>query len=124
MPNDFTIKRNDTRPIIEIALTRATVMAPGSIVQVPALLASQAAWPLIASQVKLLGKLTQPLSTFGGPMSIASALGGVVRYAWQAVDTDQEGIFQSECEVTYSDGGIETFPEDGYLSINIVADLG
>lgn len=114
---DFTIKANDTRPAIEITLQRQGVAAG---------LASTAATPFIASLVKLLGKSqTVPAHTFVGTMSIASAAGGLVRYTWLAADTQYGAeVFDMECEVTWSDGGKETFPEDTYLTLDVKADLG
>lgn len=110
--------------MIEVTLTRATTMAPGSVIDVPAQLASTAAWPLTASQVLLIGMVQPAGATLGSTMTIASAAGGLVRYTWQPADTDTAGLFDAECQVLYSDGGIETFPEDGYISIDIKADLG
>ena len=46
-----------------------------------------------------------------------------VGYAWQTGDTDIPGTFQSEFEVTYSTGEIETFPNDGFLAIEIIDDI-
>jgi len=48
---------------------------------------------------------------------------GRVRYAWQTGDTDTPGTFQGEFEVTYSTGEIETFPNDGFLAIEIIDDI-
>lgn len=47
-----------------------------------------------------------------------------VRYAWQSADTDASGVYFAEFEVTYSDGTIETFPNGGFITINIAEDLG
>lgn len=43
---------------------------------------------------------------------IVDDAGGVVRYDWQAGDTDDEGVYEAEWEVTYADATIETFPND------------
>jgi hypothetical protein len=55
--------------------------------------------------------------------SVISALSGIVRYSWSAADTDTTGSFQAEFEVTYSDSTIETFPNDGYIRVEIVDDI-
>ncbi len=47
-----------------------------------------------------------------------------VSYAWAATDTDTAGSYIAEWEITYSDGTVETVPNDGYLSIQIQDDLG
>ena len=49
---------------------------------------------------------------------------GRIRYNWDAADTDEAGTFDAEFEVTYSDGTIETFPNDTYVTVNILDDLG
>lgn len=49
---------------------------------------------------------------------------GRIRYNWSAADTDTAGTFDAEFEVTYSDGTIETFPNDTYVTVNILDDLG
>jgi len=54
---------------------------------------------------------------------IVTALDGLVRYDWQAADTATIGSYQAEFEVTYSDGTIETFPNDGYIRVEIIKDI-
>ena len=54
---------------------------------------------------------------------IVSPLEGIVRYDWDAADTDVAGSYQAEFEVTYNDGSIETFPNDGYIRVNITGDI-
>lgn len=48
---------------------------------------------------------------------------GIVQYDWVAADTDTVGSYQGEFEVTYSDGSIETFPNNGYIRIQITDDI-
>ncbi|ELY47319.1 hypothetical protein [Natronorubrum sulfidifaciens] len=48
---------------------------------------------------------------------------GVVIYEWQPGDTDRAGVFRSEWQVTYPDGGIETFPNMGYLTVYVIDDV-
>lgn len=50
-------------------------------------------------------------------------LDGLVRYDWQAADTVGPGSYQAEFEVTYADASIETFPNDSYISVEIIDDL-
>lgn len=114
---DFTIKRGDTRPAIEITLKRGAN---------PVGLASTAATPFTASLVKLIAKIDAPgpSAGFSGTMSQASAAGGVCRYTLLSGDSATAGMMNGEAQVTWSDGGIETFPEEGYFTINITQDLG
>ena len=59
----------------------------------------------------------------GGAATVTDAAAGEVRYDWQAGDTDEAGIFYGEFEVTYADASVETFPNSGYLTIAITADI-
>ena len=54
---------------------------------------------------------------------VADAPNGLVRYDWNVSDTATAGSFQAEFEVTYADGGVETFPNDSYISVTIHDDI-
>ena len=47
-----------------------------------------------------------------GNVSVTEAVTGKVKYDWQTGDTDTSGFFEAEWQVTYSDGTIESFPND------------
>lgn len=49
---------------------------------------------------------------------------GQVTYTWQGTDTDTTGKYQAEFEVVWASGKRETFPNDSYISVVILADLG
>ena len=55
--------------------------------------------------------------------SIITASSGVVRYNWDALDTANAGSYQAEFEVTYPDAAVETFPNDGYIRVEIISDI-
>lgn len=46
-----------------------------------------------------------------------------LRYEWTTPDTTTGGSFEAEFEVTYGDGTIETWPNDGYITIRIWEDI-
>jgi len=48
---------------------------------------------------------------------------GVVQYNWVAADTAAIGSYQAEFEITYPDGTIETFPNNGYIRVEIIDDI-
>jgi hypothetical protein len=48
---------------------------------------------------------------------------GEVWVVWAPGETDKSGIYRAEFQVTYSDGRKETFPNNGYLSIQILSSL-
>jgi hypothetical protein len=54
---------------------------------------------------------------------IVTAASGDVRYDWIAADTATVGSYQAEFQVTYSDGTIETFPNSGYIRVEISDDI-
>lgn len=55
--------------------------------------------------------------------TVTGASTGEVSYAWIAADTDTAGKFQAEFEVTYADTTVETFPNNGYITVDIDGDL-
>jgi hypothetical protein len=55
--------------------------------------------------------------------SIVDAATGIVRYAWQAADTDEAGAFDAEFEITYLDGSVETVPNAGMIEVTITGDI-
>ncbi len=53
------------------------------------------------------------------PCTIVDAENGIIEYRWQVGDTSVTGVYRAEIEVTYSDGGVETFPNNDYIEITI-----
>lgn len=46
-----------------------------------------------------------------------------LRYSWQANDTDEDGVFDGKFVVTWSDGTKTSFPNKGYIPIEITEEL-
>lgn len=55
---------------------------------------------------------------------IQDAAAGIVWMVFEHGDTDEQGLYQAEFEVIFPDARIETFPNDGFVLINIISDLG
>jgi hypothetical protein len=46
-----------------------------------------------------------------------------VYYDWVAGDTDSAGYYSGEWQVTYDNGQVETFPNDGVFLVQVVEQL-
>ncbi len=56
-------------------------------------------------------------------VSIVTAESGIVQYIWDAADTATVGSYQAEFEVTFAGGAVETFPNNGYIRVEITDDI-
>lgn len=103
---DLTLKRNDTRSAIKATLSNESgpVDLTGATVR------------FLMSKI---GKLKVNKQSI-----IQDALSGIVLVVFDNGDTNESGLFQGEFEITYSDSSVETFPNDGYVLIEIKPDLG
>lgn len=106
MSQTFTIKRGDTSPALRFALLPETINLNGATVA------------FTMRQAGASAKIDRAAA------SVVTGASPVVEYAWGEGDTDTAGFFQAEFEVTYFDGSVETFPNDEYLYVNIIGDLG
>lgn len=57
-------------------------------------------------------------------VTVVSATAGTISYAFDATETNTEGIYDGEVEVTDSAGKIITFPTNGYFTLEVTVDLG
>jgi hypothetical protein len=103
----FTIKQNDTSPSLQATLKDASDNPIG----------------LVGATVMFHLKSLDGTIKVDAEMTVTDADNGVVQYDWQSGDTDTVGSYYAEFEVTYSDGTIETFPNNSNLSISIRAEL-
>jgi hypothetical protein len=49
---------------------------------------------------------------------------GVIKYSWVTGDTDTVGRYEAEFQVTYADSSIETFPNNGFITVEVLDDIG
>lgn len=109
MSDKFYIKQGDTSPAIRYELLPRSVdlTGAGSVV------------------FNMRDKGTQTVKVSRGVGSVVTATGTpTVQYAWDAADTDTVGDFEGEFEVEFADGSIGTFPNKGYIDIEIGDDIG
>ena len=106
----FTIKRNDTKKAIDGILKANTTVVNLTQCTVKFIMA-------LSTKKNAVPKVSKAAS-------IVDATAGTVSYQWVVGDLDTTGVYNAEWEVTFLDGKIATFPDDGYLTVNVVADLG
>jgi hypothetical protein len=61
--------------------------------------------------------------TAGVMGAVGNAVNGRQSYTFTAANTDTAGTYEAEIQVTFSDGGIRTFPPDGYLEVLVKDDI-
>ena len=108
MPSDFYWKAHDTAPTIKVQLLDS----------------AQAPVNVTAATVKFI------MTVVGGSTPKTAAAGaivdgptGIVSYTPTGTDTDTAGIYNAEWEITYSGGSKQTFPDPGYNTVTVTADL-
>tara|TARA_R100000654_G_scaffold1381_2_gene5046 strand:+ start:20054 stop:20377 length:324 start_codon:yes stop_codon:yes gene_type:complete len=104
----FNIKQNDTSPQIAATLKDGSGNA------------RDITGASVRFHMRRIGAASASV-TSDATILVASA--GTVKYAWQTGDTSTAGSFQAEFQVTFADGGIETFPNDGSIAIDITPEL-
>ncbi len=104
----FTLKQNDTSPQI------AAILQDGD----------GTAIDLTSATVRFhMRKIGATTASTDAAATIVDADAGSVKYEWVAADTANAGSFQAEFEVTYTNGNVETFPNDQSIAIIITEDL-
>ena len=103
----FNLKKGDTRPELAITITDE---ATGSALNLTGASAKFSMKPEKGGTVKVNAAAA----------NIYDAGNGKVKYTWQAADVNTPGRFLAEFEITLSGGGIVTFPQDGYIEVNIL----
>lgn len=103
----FYIKQNDTSPPLRAQLNDGD--------DLPIV--------LTGSSVRFHMRTLAGVTVVDAAAAIITPTNGIVQYNWQAADTAAVNSYQAEFEVTYSDGTIETFPNNGYIRVEIIDDI-
>lgn len=108
---DFSIKQNDLLPILEAILQDVN----GNPVDLT---------PASSVVFHLREEDSASLKIEDGVVEIdANPETGKITYSWVNTDTDTNGLFLGEFEVTWAGAKTQTFPSMGYVSVEIVDDL-
>lgn len=80
---------------------------------------------LTGHTVKFLMRLTTSSTPkVNAAAAIVTAASGIVQYEWGATDTDTQGVYLAEFEVTEtSSGKKQTFPNYGHIAVVIQSDI-
>jgi len=103
----FSIKQNDTSPSLQATLKDAQLNPIN----------------LHGAVVMLHMKSIDGTIKIDTQMTVVDDEGGIVQYDWQTGDTDTVGTYYIEFEVTYTDGAVETFPNNGNKVVSVVREL-
>jgi hypothetical protein len=106
----FNIKVGDTAPDLQATLKNAD----GTVIDLSAASA-------VLFHMREKGSDTAKVER--AAIIVAPASGGVVRYVWQTADTDTEGTYEGEFEITFNDGTISTVPNNGYIEIPMKTEI-
>lgn len=104
----FYIKKDDTSPSLLVSLTPSNVDITGA--------------TGVVFNMRQRGSVTAKISRAAAVL-VAPSGPAQLRYDWQTGNTDTEGEFEGEFEVTRSDGTIETWPNDSNLIVIITSDI-
>lgn len=109
MAVDFKIKRNDTRPAIEATLGSVT---SGDTIS-----------SVVFSMASKDGTLIVDAASATIVQQASATAPAKVKYQWQTGDTATSALNNAEFQCTFSDGRVETFPNEGYLKVQVGPDL-
>ena len=107
----LTIKRNDLQPYIYVEALEST----GTAIILPA-----SSSILFSMRNYATNSLT--LSRVSTGVTVTAATTGLIKYKWQAGETNTTVSFIGEFEITPSSGGKFTLPVNRSLRINMLAD--
>ena len=108
MAADFYLKKGDTNNVLEATLR-----------DVNGVVVNLTGATVVFSMMNAASTVKVSLAA----CTIVTAAAGLVSYAWVAADVNTAGTYRGEFQVTYSGGGIQTFPNDSYIEVEITADV-
>lgn len=111
--NEFTIKRNDTLPSLQICLIDKGCLGGKQPFTLSGV--SEVTFTMVnnCGEYKIMAKQAE----------ITSYSAGTIQYNWEPVDTNESGRFLGEFKLIYSDGNKMSIPQNGQIEINIIKDV-
>ncbi len=108
---DYTIKQNDTEKKLEATLRDAADVAV------------DLTGATIVFSMRRLDDRTVVISKQTVTITNPPGTDGKVEYPWKLSETATLGEYEGEFQVTFSGGGVQTFPNDRHIRIRIVDDI-
>lgn len=105
----FSIKQNDTSPSLGVQLldgSKEVIDLSGASVNF---------------YMKIAGSTTIAVNNAA---VVKNGPEGRVEYEWSTGDTQTAANYQGEFQVTYPNGSVETFPNNGYITIRVLPEIG
>lgn len=112
MAADIILKRNDTRPVLSVTLVEGS---PATAINLTT-----------ATSVKMYMRKQADTGTvyLTKTAAITDAINGVINITFSTGELAAVDTYAAEFEITWTGGGIETVPNSGYKTIQIIPDLG
>lgn len=116
LKNKFFIKRNDTLPILKATLIDRSCLGSRIPYNLSAVTACTFTMTNESGEIKIMAK--SATVEYGGT-------GGTISYNWEAIDTDESGVFFGEFQLLFSgsNSGRMSIPQIGNISIEIGNDV-
>ena len=78
---------------------------------------------LTNTTVSFLYRLKPNGPTITGSASVLNAVSGIAEYQWTENDVTNKGVYWCEWQARYPNGKTITFPNDSYITFEIMEDL-
>jgi len=104
----FFVKQNDTSPKLAATLKDGN----GQVVDVTG-----------ASVRFHMARMNSNTAVVDAAGTVTNGGAGAVEYAWTPSNTANVGTYRGEFEVTFPSGLVETYPNAGYVSIQVTDDI-